>query len=254
MITVGRSLKFAPFSKDGEFLKAHNVFRIGNELGSRSEDADNGFTARLLLLLEGQCLVNQALYDELLLEVIKFYFRDYPANRERFRPHALTNDILRYWRTLCLQYEHQRRTAFDEAGETEDDIIAFKAESALANIELRYSRLALCFSMVAMLVGEPDGTSAERVLELCQIVPSERWDRAAERDSSGRARELVPQILEHYEQFLMLVADKHAVLSRLRDPDERGSLRDGAARFGDLVFELLQLVAATDEHFRRLVV
>lgn len=56
VITVGRRLDFAPFSKDGEFLKAHNVFHIGNELGSRHEDANNGFTARLLLLLEGQYL------------------------------------------------------------------------------------------------------------------------------------------------------------------------------------------------------
>jgi hypothetical protein len=254
VITVGRSLEFAPFSKDGEFLKEHNVFRIGNELGSRTEDATNGFTARLLLLLEGQYLVNQPLYDDVLLEVIGFYFRDYAANRERFRPHALVNDILRYWRTLCLQYEHQRRTDFDKAGETEDDILSFKAESTLRNLKLRYSRLALCFSMVAMLVGEPYGISPERVRELCQIVPSERWARAAGRDGSGKAHEIVPQILERYEEFLMLVADESAILSRLRDPAERASLRDRAGRFGELVFDLLKLVAANDEQFRRLVV
>lgn len=254
VINVSRTLEFSPFSRDGEFLKVHNVFRIGNELGSRTEDADNGFTARLLLLLEGQYLVNPALYDEILLEVIKFYFRDYAANRERHRPHALVNDILRYWRTLCLQYEHQRRSNFEKAGDTEDDITTFKAESALANLKLRYSRLALCFSMVAMLVGEPDGIPPERVRELCQIVPSERWGRAADRDSSGKAQELVPQILNKYEEFLALMADESSILSRLREPEERASLREQAGCFGDLVFDLLKLVPASDEQFRRLVV
>ena len=155
---------------------------------------------------------------------------------------------------MCLQYEHQRRTKRDEAGEKEADIVAFKAVSALANLKLRYSRLALCFSMVAMLVGEPAGISPERVREMCQIVPSERWDHAAQRDSSGKASVLVPQILEAYEEFLTLVSGKTTILGRLRDPDERRSLRDRASRFGDLVFELLNHVAVSDEQFRRLVV
>lgn len=254
VINVGRTLQFAPFSRDGEFLKVHNVYRIGNELGSRTEDADNGFTARLLLLLEGRYLVNQVLYDDVLLEVIGFYFRDHPANREHFRPHALINDILRYWRTLCLQYEHQRRSNFEEAGDTEADITTFKAESSLANLKLRYSRLALCFSMIAMLVGEPEGISPERVQELCQTIPSERWGRAAARDASGNAKKLVPQILADYEQFLTIVEDKTEILTRLRDPQERASLRERAGSFGDLVFDLLKLVAASDEQFRRLVV
>jgi hypothetical protein len=254
VINVGRRLEFAPFSKDGEFLKVHNVFHIGNELGSRTEDADNGFTARLLLLLEGRYLVNQALYDEVLLEVIKFYFRDYAANRDHFRPQSLINDILRYWRTLCLQYEHQRRSDFEKAGDTEDEITSFKAESALANLKLRYSRLALCFSMIAMLIAEPDGIPPERVRELCRIVPSERWGRAAERDPSGKAQELVPKILDSYEQFLTLVAEETSVLLRLREPEERAGLRAQAACFGDLVFDLLRLVPASDKQFRRLVV
>lgn len=197
---------------------------------------------------------NEPLYADVLLEVIGFYYRDYADKRERFRPYALINDILRYWRTLCLQYEHQRRTKRDEAGEKEADIVAFKADSALANLKLRYSRLALCFSMVAMLVGEPAGISPERVREMCQIVPSERWDHAAQRDSSGKASVLVPQILEAYEEFLTLVSGKTTILGRLRDPDERRSLRDRASRFGDLVFELLNHVAVSDEQFRRLVV
>src|SRR5262249_1826494 len=99
VIEAAGSLDFEPFSRDGEFLKVHNVKRVGQELGSRHEDAENGFTARVLLLLESQYLLNEALYDELVLETIGFYYGDFATNRERFRPHALVNDILRYWRT-----------------------------------------------------------------------------------------------------------------------------------------------------------
>lgn len=116
VIDVAQALNFKPFSRDGAFLKAHNVFHVGSELGSSNEDAENGFTARLLLLLEGRPLANDDLFDQVLLETIGFYFRDFPNHREEFRPYALINDILRYWRTMCLNYEHQRAARRAELG------------------------------------------------------------------------------------------------------------------------------------------
>lgn len=189
VIDVAERLKFKPFSRDGAFLKAHNVFHVGSELGSSNEDAENGFTARLLLLLEGRPLANDPLFDQVLLETIRFYFRDFADKRETFRPYVLINDILRYWRTLCLNYEHAREGRRAKLNRTlvcieadnsldkhtkqalsEEKDVDFRAESALDNLKLRYSRLALCFSMVALLASHPNGTTPERVRELCQTV------------------------------------------------------------------------------------
>lgn len=253
VIEVADDLNFEPFSKDGEFLTCHNVFQVGSELGSREEDATNGFTARLLLLLEGRHLANEALYDEILLEAISFYYRDYASHRETFWPSALLNDILRYWRTLLLNYEHQRERKREKAGSDEEAIATFRAESGLDNLKLRYSRLALCFSMVAALLAEPDGISPERLRELCKTPPAERWHLAADRASCDRATALVPAILEAYEEFLGLAADENRLLQQLRDQDERGKLRKKAAVFGDQVHELLDAIAPS-ERFRRLVV
>jgi hypothetical protein len=253
VIGAARKLDFPPFSRDGEFLKAHNVFHMGNALGSRHEDAENGFTARLLLLLEGRYLINERLHDAVLLETIGFYYRDYADKRERFRPYALIHDILRYWRTLCLNYEHLRNSRYEMAQGDEEQLIAFKADSAVHNLKLRYSRLGLCFSMIALLVSEPEGIAPERVREMCQTVPSERWGMAAQREGSAPATELIPEILASYEGFLDLVSDEDGLLTRLRDHAERSELRDHAANFGDLVFRLIKLVAP-DEQFRRLVV
>ncbi|MEA2359862.1 MAG: hypothetical protein QOI62_3122 [Solirubrobacteraceae bacterium] len=272
VIDVAQDLKFKPFSRDGEFLKAHNVFHVGSELGSSNEDAENGFTARLLLLLEGRPLANDALFDRVLLETIGFYFRDFAEHREVFRPYALINDILRYWRTLCLNYEHQRAAKrsrlkwLHESIETNDELDKdakqrlteernhdFRVDSMLDNLKLRYSRLALCFSMISLLASDPDGITPERVAEMCRTVPSERWALAAQRDSSGRASKLVSGILASYEGFLDLVADKDQALQRLRDQEESRRLKRSAAEFGDQISQLIHHVT-TDDQFRRLVV
>lgn len=272
VIDVAGELNFKRFSRDGAFLKAHNVFYVGSELGSSNEDAENGFTARLLLLLEGRPLANDELFEKVLLETIGFYFRDFPAHREQFRAYALINDILRYWRTLCLNYEHRRAAAREllnrdlarieadsaldddakqvQSEQTSDD---FTVESMLDNLKLRYSRLALCFSMISLLASHPDGITPRDVAVMCRTVPSERWALAARRDASGQASGLVPQILASYEAFLDVVADKEQALDRLRDPRERSRLKRSAADFGDQVFRLIRHVTP-DSQFRRLTV
>lgn len=272
VIDEAEKLNFKPFSRDGAFLKAHNVFHVGSELGSSNEDAENGFTARLLLLLEGRPLVNDELFDQVLLETIGFYFRDFAGNRETFRPHALINDILRFWRTMCLNYEHAREAKRADRDRTLASIEAdgardtpakqasseekdndFRVDSALENLKLRYNRMGLCFSMVALLASHPDGVTPDGVRDLCRTAPSQRWALAAERDTSGEAAGLVPKILASYEGFLDFVADKEKALARLRDPAERRRLRREADDFGDHIAELLGLVTSKRQ-FRRLLV
>lgn len=255
IIAVAKDLRFEPFSGDGEYLKVHNVRQIGEQLGSRHEDAENGFTARLLLLLESKYVFNEELYSALLLETIGFYFGDRAANREQFRPTALVNDILRYWRTLCLNYEHrrnQRRSASDEPSGQAD----FRAASALENLKLRFSRLATCFSLIAVLAPQADGVSPERVRELCKLIPTERWAMAASAgpiDRRYEAQEVVERLLLAYEGFLELVADERELLDRLSEHNERKAVRERGTEFGDLVAKLLQLVAPPAELRRMLV-
>ena len=116
LIRIARELDFEEFSRDGAFLQAHNVWHIGRELGSQHEDAENGFTARLLLLLESRYVLNEELYLRFMTDTIDFYYGDYRSNRGTFRPTFLINDILRFWRTLCLNYEHKRNRKRSETG------------------------------------------------------------------------------------------------------------------------------------------
>jgi hypothetical protein len=250
MIKIARELEFDKFSGDGAFLRWHNVWYIGKQLGSPKEDDENGFTARLLLLLESRHILNEALYERLMLDVIGFYYRDYAANRDSFRPTFLINDILRFWRTLCLNYENKRNRKRDETY-SEEAQTKWRADSASDNVKLRFSRLSTCYSMVAALASEPTPVEPERILELCKTPSMDRWTIAARGDENVIG--LVTQMRELYEAFLGITEDKGALLARLADPDERRRVRDEANRYGELVSDLL-LQTTTEEQRRTLLI
>jgi hypothetical protein len=249
LIRIGRELDFEEFSRDGAFLQVHNVWHIGRQLGSQHEDAENGFTARLLLLLESRYVLNEDLYEQFMRETIGFYYSDHQTNRGTFRPTFLINDILRFWRTLCLNYEHKRNRKRIE-DDTDDERAAWRAESALDNLKLRFSRLSTCHSMVIALAAEPTPVGPERVLELCRTAPTDRWGIAA-RHTVGRAvaeaTSKVAQILEGYEYFLELMGEEDVLLERLASHSERDLTRRKAAAFGQVVSEFMLTTCQGDQ-------
>jgi hypothetical protein len=76
-----------------------------NTLGTEHDDVTNTFTARLLLILESCPLLEVAVYQVVTEEVIAAYWRDYEDHKSDFIPAFLANDILRLWRTFCVNYE-----------------------------------------------------------------------------------------------------------------------------------------------------
>ncbi len=112
---------FPTFSGDGKYLEVLSVSEMEAVLGSPRDDSLNAFTARMLLLLESQPLDYEELYETLLKRIIGFYYRDFPDHEAEFVPVFLLNDILRFWRTLTLNYEHHRLKLRDLAG---DELVA----------------------------------------------------------------------------------------------------------------------------------
>ncbi|MGA2163022.1 MAG: hypothetical protein ABSH36_00965 [Solirubrobacteraceae bacterium] len=249
IIRIARALDFEEFSRDGAFLQVHNVSHIGRQLGSQREDAENGFTARLLLLLESRYVLNEELYEQFMEETIGFYYGDYSANELQFRPTFLINDILRFWRTLCLNYEYKRNRKRSEGG-AKDEGALWRAESALDNLKLRFSRLSTCYSMVIALAAEPTPVRPGRVLELCRTAPTDRWSIAAENATAAaatKAKSKVTQIVQGYEYFLELMAEEDDLLKRLASRNERALTRSQAADFGEVVSEFLRATCQNDQ-------
>src|SRR5207248_2988755 len=111
IIRTHEKLKYGPPSNDGQFLAVHSLQAMLEHLGGPNDDNENEFTARMLLLLEGQSLYGQAVYDAVLEKIVDAYFRDYADHKSDFRPVFLLNDVIRYWKTLCLNYEFRRTRA-----------------------------------------------------------------------------------------------------------------------------------------------
>lgn len=178
-------------------------------LGSPNDDSLNAFTARMLLLLESQPLHDEKIYNRLLERIIGFYYRDFDDHSSDFLPNFLVNDILRFWRTLTLNYEHHRLKLLPL---TDEELRRKKAESALKNYKLKVSRLATCFSMVANLSSMSPPVTAEQVFSLCRITPAERF--AELRKHGKRSSELVDQLATVYGEFLKQVQRERGYCSR----------------------------------------
>jgi len=132
LIDVAGEMGFPPFSKDGEYLEVQYVSEMERVLGSRRDDSLNAFTARMLLLLESRPLHDEDVYLRLLKRIIGFYYRDFEDHADSFLPTFLVNDILRFWRTLTLNYEHHRLsldTALAEGDLTDEELRDKKAKA-----------------------------------------------------------------------------------------------------------------------------
>ena len=249
LIGATEDMEFAPFSGDGRYLEVLYVRDMEKVLGSPDDDSTNTFTARMLLLLESQPVYDPMLYASLLERIVGFYYRDFGDHADNFVPGFLINDILRFWRTLTLNYEHHRLKLQDLTG---DELRSKKAASALKNYKLKVSRMATCFSMVANLSSEPRPVTIDTVLELCRMPPAERLKRLGGRGE--RVKDIVAKLEDAYEEFLQDVQrPEDVLLEEFAHDDARRDKLTRAAAYGGLIYELLVAVVP-DDRLRYLVV
>jgi predicted nucleotidyltransferase len=109
LIETTRAAGIPDFSGDGQYLEQYTVRNLVATLGKPEDDANNTFTARLLLLLESRSLLEDSVYSAAIGDVITAYWRDFAGHSKDFIPAFLANDILRLWRTLCVNYEAKTR-------------------------------------------------------------------------------------------------------------------------------------------------
>lgn len=204
LIQINQKLDFPKFSGDGRFLKTYELGEMIKATGSPRDDSENLFTARMLLLLESQPITNETLYKKGIDEVINNYYRD-GSGREDFRPLFLLNDILRYWRTLCLNYEEYR---------SDNDRPWFKK-----NLNLKFSRKLTVYSTVfAILAGEANDSDSFR--KLCKLTPIERLAKALDSIEDDTLLDGFLETLNGYEFFLR-GKEKALIAEQTPDRDKR---------------------------------
>jgi len=232
-----------PFSDDGIYLSPHSIKDMIDKLGGRDDDYENLFTARMLLLLESRPLIGLQFYEQAIERVVDEYWRDFQQNADRFLPIYLTNDLIRYWKVLCLNYEANTRGAENPN------------KRRLTNYKLKHSRLLTCYSALLYfchLLQRTNTITHELAREMTNLTPTERL-KALRGDAS--VADLVDQILDLYVEFLESVdAPKSQLLARFDDPNYRGVRRESGQNFGDLIFKLLEQIGSKTKLFRYLVV
>lgn len=245
VIDVAENTGFPDFSGDGEYLRFLHIDDVISNIGGRADDYQNSFTARMLLILESSHLYNQQAFEEIRRRIVDHYFVDYHSHSQDFRPIFLINDILRFWRTLCLNYENNRQWRVDDPNQ--------RAKAHLANLKLRFSRLSICFSFIIALLQRGVTYSPEDVHAVSNMTPSERLAAAAERSSEAAA--MVAALQDEYDWFLEAVGrPKETVLSWIGDRDVRDDAFAHSRKYSECVYNLLRQVADDTGYLRYLVI
>lgn len=196
LIKASEDKGFPPFDGDGKYLQVHTIPDFTENLGSPEDDSKGTLTARLLMLLESRSVLGNDFYKQTIDAVIAAYFRDYQQNADRFIPAFLINDIMRMWRTFCVNYEYYRNSK--------------NKKSRIKNFKLRYSRLLTCYSAIIhlLVVYSRQGTvHPEDVRDMIALTPTERLERLQNSrnwgwEISAELPEYLNAALRRYAEFL----------------------------------------------------
>lgn len=248
LVKQSRALGFPEFSGDGRYLDHHSVFEFTSTLGTEKDDVANTFTARLLLLLESKPLIEDAIYDVIVRAVVDSYWRDYLDHQTAFMPAFLANDILRIWRTFCVNYEARTKR------EPEDK----KASGKLKNYKLKHSRMLTCYSALLYLLAVYNANksvSPSDAVAMTKLTPTERLEWLQENAAPPEARSVLEKLLNQYDRFLESTNFAETdLIEKFLDKELRHRYVAAANEFGDSMFEALEIIGMKSSFHRLLVV
>lgn len=247
LIKVTRDLGIPEFSGDGRWLVHYSVDDLIKTLGTPEDDVENTFTARLLLLLESQALLGEDVYRDVLDDVLSAYWRDYEDHKDNFMPAFFTNDILRLWRTFCVNYE--ART--ERMPERE------KAKGKLKNYKLQHSRLLTCYSAILCLIGvyaQCNSVHPSDAKQMIERTPTRRLEWLREQPYLSDTHRVLDALLAQYEKFLETTnASEEELIECFMNKIKATEYLEAAGKFGDLVYDALSGIGQRSR-FHRLVV
>ena len=248
LIEIAERMDFPPFSNEGEYLRILYNEDLLNHLGGPEDDRGNYFTARMSMLLESRPVFGCDLHWKNVRAVVRSYLRDFKYHREDFKPTFLMNDIVRFWKTLCLNYEHKRNQPLEDEEK--------RVSQKIKNFKLKYSRLMTCFATVCSILHDKiscDGevwNAEDRIMGIVRRPPRERLPEIS--------NDTMKNLLTEYEWFL---EQTDVSVENLRANFGRKDFRLDAFRradkFGDIMYELLKSICRSgsgDRYLRYLLV
>lgn len=226
-------MRFPDFDGDGKYLDHYSVHDLVRNLGKPNDDAENTLTGRLLLFLESKPLVGEDVYRDVIDQVIKEYWRDYSDHEKNFIPAFLTNDILRLWRTFCVNYEARTNSDSDEK----------KIKRKIKNFKLKHSRMLTCYSALLYLSGilrDKKTVSSNDAKEMSLLTPTERLVRLKDDSNLKASHSLLEDLLRQYNSFLETTKEGDEQLrEKFSDKSEGDELMKLSYKFGETMYNTL---------------
>lgn len=155
-----------------------------------SEDTNDTITRRMLFLLEGEFLTSEVHFTDIRDQIINRYVRETP--RDHQLAFYLLNDMIRYWRTMTVDYANKT-----------DQYAENPKPWATRNIKLVFSRKIIYASglfSVALTADRQEDKKCDILKRLFSMTPIERIQYVCGNNSSQR-------LLEIYDIFLDSISD-----------------------------------------------
>jgi predicted nucleotidyltransferase len=229
-------LGFPKLSNDAQYLQSHEAKKVLKHLGSAVDDSRNYFTTRMLLLLESRSLYGDASYNHVVKAMLDSYYRDYPTHEENFRPWFLLNDIMRFWKTLLLNYENKRNRADDPSD----------PKPRVKNFKLKYSRATTCFATICAVGASSGPVGLHEMVDIVSVTPRERLLRVAV--DMPQLEDAVARVLDDYAWFLEKTGLPTEELEGLFvEKQSKTEMFARASDYGQKLFSLLQQIDANSK-------
>ena len=199
-------------AEDGAFYHVEQLETLIKNIGG-AQDNNHNITRRMLLLLEGEWLFNEAGLKDIRRKILERYIADSITDHQLAL--FLLNDIVRYYRTMAVDYEFK-------TVETEE-----VKPWAIRNIKLIFSRKLLYASGLFSVATTAERTRHQKISELEKLFNLTVIDRM-QTICGPRSRPM----LESYNHFL----------SKLGEPSVRAHLKslDKDQRQHDVIFRELK--------------
>lgn len=211
--------------EDGVFSAPLSVSSLCGIIGGQADD-NVQITRRILLLLEGDWLFNESGLRAVRQKLLSHYVpRD--LRRDQICLYFL-NDIIRYWRTICVDFEFKSQAGNPRGGKPRE----------IRLIKLRFSRMLLFFAGV-MAVGVTHNLDDK----LGALTESLALPPLARLREIGGAESI--KALEFYAEFLSALDNSSiraslSTASPAQESRELQELRTKARLFREELFALLQ--------------
>ena len=180
--------------------------------------------------------------------MVAAYWRDYEDHKKDFIPAFLANDILRLWRTFCVNYEARTFTDPPEK----------KAKRKVKNYKLKHSRLLTCYSALLYLLSkysDQHTVHPDDALTMSKLSPTARLEYLLGQDHIAAAHETIGKLLLQYEAFLTATdAPEAEMIARFLNPMVAKEHFQSANNLGDLTFTALGLIGQGNSFHRILMV